>query len=205
MDGFIVLNKPLGPSSHEVTAWAGKLLDSKAGHAGTLDPQAGGVLVIALGRAMKTLLALSECDKEYVCVARFEKDVDAEQLKKTLKEFTGRIYQTPPKESAVRKVMRTRVVHRTKLLEVAGRLALFRAHVQHGTYIRTLCSDMGEVMGNACEMLELLRTRAGPFSEMVTLQDVADEPDKFIMPIEAGVKQLKKIVVRDSAVSAIAH
>ena len=206
MDGWVNLNKPCGPTSHQVTAWVKVILGvNKAGHAGTLDPHAVGVLPIAIGKARKLLIAMAKADKEYVCIARFKAPVTFDEVKNVMKEFRGRIYQTPPKESAVKKVLRARVIHDIKLLEVKSRRALFKVKCQHGTYIRVLCKDIGEVMGNACEMLELRRTMAGPFKEGtgITLQKLKET--RKLLPLEAGIVHLPRIVIRNSAVSAVCH
>lgn len=204
-EGFVVIDKPRGPSSHEVSAWVGKLTGLKAGHAGTLDPQAIGVLPVAVGIGKKVLRALAECDKEYICIARFTPKVPEEELKKAMGQFTGKIYQTPPKEAAVKRVMRTRVIHSLRLLEADGELVLFRVRCQHGTYIRVLCEDIGEVLGVKGEMVELRRAIAGPFTEKdaVFLQTLAD--DKELLSIESGVAHLPKVVVGNSAVGALCH
>ena len=206
MDGWVNLNKPCGPTSHQATAWVKGILGvSRAGHAGTLDPHAVGVLPVAVGRARKLLIAMAKADKEYVCIARFKKPVAFDEVKNVMKEFRGRIYQTPPKESAVKKVLRTRVIHDIKLLEVKDRLALFKVKCQHGTYIRVLCADIGEIMGNACEMLELRRTMAGPFRESdgITLQELKDT--RKLLPLEASLAHLARVVVGNNAVSAVCH
>lgn len=207
LGGFIILDKPAGPSSHEVTAWIKKMLGTKAGHAGTLDPFATGVLVIAVGKAVSLLHTLAHNDKEYIGIMRFEREPQAEQLKQMFKEFTGEIYQTPPKESAVKKQLRTRKIYSLELLEIAGKNALFKTVCQHGTYIRTLAADIGEVMGNKAVLVELRRTRAGTFTEKdaVILQDIADarNPWELVKPVETLA--LKKIVVGNKAVNAVCY
>ncbi|MFC2174952.1 RNA-guided pseudouridylation complex pseudouridine synthase subunit Cbf5 [archaeon] len=205
--GFLILDKPAGPSSHEVTAWVKKLYGEKAGHSGTLDPFAIGVLVVAVGKAVKLLQVLAKSDKEYIGVARFSGKPDEKQLSMAFKEFTGEIYQTPPKESAVRKVLRARNIHSLELLEIEGDYVLFKVKCQHGTYVRTLVKDIGEVIGNAAKLVELRRTRAGSFGEdeAVFLQDVADANNKLgvLQPMEA--LPIKKIVVGNKAVNALAY
>ena len=190
---FLCLDKPAGPSSHEATVWARNILGvERGGHAGTLDPIVTGVLPIAIGSAVKLLRALAQSDKEYVCIAKFKRS--PEGIEKALREFTGKIYQTPPEESAVKKALRTRAIHGIRLLEVDGTRALFKAKCQHGTYIRTLCKDLGEVMGNACEMEELRRISAGPFSEKdcCTFQELKDFGyEKCLLPPEKGLSNLK--------------
>jgi len=206
-DGFLVLDKPAGPSSHEVTAWIKQMYGKKVGHSGTLDPFATGVLVIAIGKAVKLLQAIAKSDKKYVGIARFAGKPDKKVLLELFGEFTGRIYQTPPKESAVKKQLRTREIYSLKLLEIKGVNMLFHVSCQHGTYIRTLVKDIGELMGNKAVLVELRRTRAGSFpeGEAVILQDVADTKDKWelLKPMES--LPLKKIAVGNKAVNAITY
>ncbi len=219
LNGWVVVDKPLGPSSHEVTVWVKEILGAKkAGHAGTLDPNASGVLPIAIGKATKLLKALSKSDKEYIAVAKFENPVDEEELKKIASEFVGKIWQIPPEMSAVKRRLRVRKVYSIEFLEFKSDLVLFKTHVQHGTYIRKLIQDWGELMGNPGGMVELRRIRSGPFDikQAVILQDLKDatvfyeqgvskELEKIILPMEAGVSHLKRITVSDSAVSALCY
>ena len=219
IDGWVVVDKPMGPSSHDVVVWVRDILGVKrAGHSGTLDQNASGVLPIAVGKARKLLLALAKADKEYVAIAEFKEPVDRERLEKIGEEFTGKIWQKPPEKSAVKKRLRIRKVYNLEFLEFKGELVLFKARVQHGTYIRKLIQDWGEIMGNPGKMLELRRTISGPFTvkDAVTLQDLKDavvfkkeglsnKLDSIILPLESGVRGLKSIVVKDSAVSALCH
>ena len=205
--GFLILDKPAGPSSHEVTAWIKKMMGEKAGHSGTLDPFATGVLVIAIGKAVKVLQALAKADKEYIGVGRFDEKPDEKRLSEALIDFTGNIYQTPPKESAVKKQLRVRKIHSFELLEIKGKDILFRVSCQHGTYIRTLVKDIGEIMDNKAKLVELRRTRAGQFTEQesVFIQDIVDAEDawELVKPIES--LPLKRIVVGNNAVNAICY
>ncbi len=158
--------------------------------------------------------------KEYVCLMRLHGDVSREELEKVIREFTGPIYQRPPLRSAVKRTVRVRRVYYIKILEISGRDVLMKVGVEAGTYIRKLCHDIGEVLGCGAHMQELRRTRVGPFKEddtLVTLYDVVDAyklwieegEDKYlkkvILPIEAGVAHLPKVIIRDTAVDAICH
>ena len=99
--GLIVIDKPRGPTSHQVTAWVGEMLGMHVGHSGTLDPQVSGVLVIMLGHAVRLAPVLLRHEKEYVCLMRLHGDVPRDRVEETVRAFTGRIYQRPPKKSAV--------------------------------------------------------------------------------------------------------
>lgn len=164
-DSVIVVDKPPGQASHEITTFVKKITGaSRAGHAGTLDPNVSGVLPVALGRATKLLRYIAGKDKTYVGIVKFRRILERAEVEALFKKFTGELVQTPPKISAVRKVPRKRTVHALKLLELDGRLALFEARVDAGTYIRTLCEDMGKECGGA-RMMELRRTAVGRTAE----------------------------------------
>jgi len=219
--GIVNLDKPPGPTSHEVVAWIKKIFGlNRAGHGGTLDPKVTGVLPIALEKATKVMPALINAGKEYVCLMRLHGSVPEDRLISTINEFIGPIYQRPPLRSSVKRVVRVRRIYYIRILEMDGKDILMLVGCERGTYIRKLCHDMGEVLGVGAHMQELRRTRVGPFREdesLITLQDLVDayymwKEDgnekcirKFIMPVERAVEHLPKIVIRDSAVDAICH
>ena len=167
-NGLVILDKPRGHTSHEISAFVKNITGAKrAGHAGTLDPNVSGVLPIALGRATKLLQYIAAADKTYVGIIKFRNVQAREKIESYFRQFTGEIVQTPPKMSAVRKVPRKRVVHYFSLLEISRenpRLALFEAKVGAGTYIRTLCTDIGKLC-NGARMEELRRIAVGRISE----------------------------------------
>ncbi len=219
--GVINLDKPSGPSSHEVTAWTKRLLGLKhAGHGGTLDPKVTGILPITLEEATKIVQALLLSGKEYVCVMRLHHDAPIDKVKSVLTEFTGTIYQLPPVRASVKRRLRTRRIYYLNLLEINGKNLLFQVGCEAGTYIRKLCHDIGEALSVGAHMQELRRTRAGPFSEnecLVTLHDIAyyleqwnqnkdvSALHRFIQPMEKVLEPLPKITIRDSAVDSICH
>ncbi|MBU0533044.1 RNA-guided pseudouridylation complex pseudouridine synthase subunit Cbf5 [Candidatus Micrarchaeota archaeon] len=176
MDKIIIIDKPPGITSHEITTSVKKIMKvNRAGHAGTLDPNVSGVLPVALGKATKLLRYIAGKDKTYVGIIKFKKIIETEEIEKLFLEFTGEITQTPPKISAVRKVPRKRRIYYIKLLEKQDRLALFETKVDAGTYIRTLCEDIGKKCGGA-RMEELRRIAVGSISEKesVTMQELVD-------------------------------
>jgi len=173
-----------------------------------------------LNRAIKVIPVLLKEDKEYVGILRLHAPVDEDKLRKVIKEFEGPIYQRPPLRSAVKRRVRIRRIYRFDILEIKEKDVLFRVWCEAGTYIRKLCHDIGEVLGVGAHMQELRRIRAGPFSEnnnISTLHDVVDayyfwKEDgneklirKVILPVEFAVSHIPKIIIRDSAVDAIAH
>lgn len=216
--GIIVVDKPRGPSSHQVTAWVGDIIGRRVGHAGTLDPQVSGVLVVMFGGAVRLAPVLLSHNKEYVCLMRLHGDVPREAVDRVAEEFSGRIYQRPPRKSAVKRNLRIRKIQEIEVLDVEGRLVLFRVRCDAGTYIRTLCVHMGYALGVCAHMQELRRIRSGPFDEAtsVSLHELADaavaarEGDpaplrRMVLSPEAAVVDLPKVVIRDTAVDAVCH
>ncbi|RLF36623.1 MAG: RNA-guided pseudouridylation complex pseudouridine synthase subunit Cbf5 [Thermoplasmata archaeon] len=218
--GFINLDKPCGPTSHQVDAWVKEILGvDKVGHGGTLDPNATGVLPIAVGEATKVLQVLLLAGKEYVGVMRLHKDVDEKKIISVCKGFVGEIYQIPPLRSAVKRVRRKRRIYYLEVIQIIGRDVLFRVGCESGTYIRTLCVDIGKKLKSGAHLSELRRTRVGHLKEddSVILQDVKDavvfwkeEDDEsfireIIHPMEYMLDHLPKIIIRDSAVDALCH
>jgi H/ACA ribonucleoprotein complex subunit 4 len=219
--GVINLDKPAGPTSHEVAAWTKKIMHlQRIGHGGTLDPKVTGVLPVTLEDSTKIVQALLHSGKEYVCVMKLHGDAEEARVKNVLVEFQDQIYQRPPLRASVKRQLRTRRIYYIDFLEKDGRNVLFRVGCEGGTYIRKLCYDIGEILGVGAHMQELRRTRAGPFTEnkdLVRLHDVAywfgeweEKKDpailhKFIQPMETALALLPKITVRDSAVDALCH
>jgi H/ACA ribonucleoprotein complex subunit 4 len=218
--GIVLIDKPSGPTSHQVSAWVKDILGiKKAGHGGTLDPRVTGLLPVTLGKATNAVRAVHIGGKEYVGIMLFHSDVTEEKVKEIFSEFTGKIYQMPPVRSAVKREMRVREIYYLELLEMQSRLALFKVGCESGTYIRTLCHDIGDAMGTGSHMQELRRTEVGSFTEddSVTLHDLKDayvywKDDgkdehlrKAILPLERLFGHLPKIVIKDSAVDAVCH
>ena len=110
--GVINLDKPKGPTSHQVSDYVQKILEiKKSGHSGSLDPGVTGVLPVALGRATRIVQTLLKAGKEYVGIMHLHKEVSEDELRKVVKEFTGKIKQLPPIKSAVKRALREREVY----------------------------------------------------------------------------------------------
>ncbi|MBM3231987.1 RNA-guided pseudouridylation complex pseudouridine synthase subunit Cbf5 [Candidatus Pacearchaeota archaeon] len=181
---IINIDKPSGPTSFTVSTYIAKELKAtKASHFGTLDPQVSGVLPIALNRACRLSTFFMNKDKSYVGIIRVHKEISLEELQKEAKKFIGKITQLPPVRSSVKRAVREREVKSFEILEKRDKDFLFMTEVQAGTYIRKLCSDLGEKIGGA-HMLELRRTKAGIFSEnkSITLYEF----DKIIKDYKSG-------------------
>jgi len=219
-NGFINLDKPNGPTSHQIDAWIKEILNiDRVGHGGTLDPNATGVLPIGLGDATKALKVLLLADKEYVGVMKLHKDVSKEKILEVTKSFVGEITQLPPVRSAVKRVKRKRKIYYLDIIRIEKRDVLFRVGCESGTYVRTLCVDIGKKLKSGAHLSELRRTRVGHLLEKdsVLLQDLKDayvfckeDKDeknirKIVLPMEKMLENIPKMVVRDSTVDALCH
>ncbi|KAK4957293.1 centromere/microtubule-binding protein cbf5 [Elasticomyces elasticus] len=223
--GVINLDKPSNPSSHEVVAWLKRMLRvDRTGHSGTLDPKVTGCLIVCIDRATRLVKSQQGAGKEYVCVLRFHESLPGgeAQLARALETLTGALFQRPPLISAVKRQLRIRTIHESKLLEFDNdrHLAVFWVSCEAGTYIRTLCVHLGLLLGVGGHMQELRRVRSGAMQEgdgMVTLHDVLDAQWLYdnqrdesylrsvIKPLETLLTTYKRIVVKDSAVNAVCY
>jgi H/ACA ribonucleoprotein complex subunit 4 len=220
--GLILLDKPPGPTSHEVVAWVKRIIGiSKAGHSGTLDPGATGLLPIGLGEGTKALSILLFGPKEYYALARLHYHIDDNKLDTVISQFVGDIFQRPPQRSSVKRATRIRTIYEIERLERYERLILMRILCQSGTYIRKIVYDIGEILGTGATMVELRRTQVSNLSErkdgLVRMHDLADalelyrheEDDtklrKLIRPIEYCMDGVDSVVVRDTAIDALCH
>jgi H/ACA ribonucleoprotein complex subunit 4 len=177
------------------------------------------VLPVALEEATKVVQGFLYSGKEYVCAMQVHADVPEETVRGVLNEFVGEIYQKPPLRASVKREPRKRSIYRLEVHEIDGRMVLFTCSCQAGTYIRKLCSDIGEVLACGAHMRELRRTRAGPFTEengLVTLHELSSAQSEFeagnpeplraiIKPMEIALSSMPRIEIRDSAVDAICH
>ncbi|BCS28860.1 pseudouridine synthase CBF5 [Aspergillus puulaauensis] len=223
--GVINLDKPSNPSSHEVVAWMKRILRAeKTGHSGTLDPKVTGCLIVCIDRATRLVKSQQGAGKEYVCVIRLHDRIPGgeAQFKRALETLTGALFQRPPLISAVKRQLRIRTIHESKLYEFDNdrHLGVFWVSCEAGTYIRTLCVHLGLLLGVGAHMQELRRVRSGAMDEnkgMVTLHDVLDAQwlydnqrdetylRKVIKPLESLLTTYKRIVVKDSAVNAVCY
>jgi|SRR3989344_2343649 len=217
--GIINLNKPSGPTSHQVSDYVQKILGiKKSGHSGTLDPKVTGVLPIALGKATRIVQALLKLGKEYVCLMYLHRPVSEKDIRENVKKFIGKINQLPPIKSAVKRRLRTREIYSFDVLEIEDQYVLFKVECEAGTYIRKLVHDFGQSLGIGAHMAQLIRVRAGPYDDSTwhSLHDVKDayefymegdekELRKIILPIETAVEHLPKVWVHDSAVDTLCH
>src|SRR4030042_489397 len=219
-NGVIIIDKPNGPTSHQVDSWIKKILGTeKVGHSGTLDPNATGILPIGVGDATKTLPFLLLAGKEYVGIMMLHKDIDEKKIRTVCESYVGDIVQLPPVRSAVKRVRRRRKIYYFDIIQIKNREVLFRVGCESGTYVRTICVDIGRKLGAGAHLAELRRTQVGHIkeSDCVLLHDLKDsfvfyKEDKdessirnILHPVEFILMHLSKIVIRDSAVDALCH
>ncbi len=229
MIGFVNLFKAAGPSSARAVSRVRRIYalyagDRKlaAGHLGTLDPQAAGVLPVAIGKATRLIPLLTDQRKSYVCtlvLGRSTTTQDAhgetveegalpddwpQRLEQTLSNFVGRIAQTPPMYSAARHEGRRlyelarqgkSVERRARMITIYGltllgieppNTARLRVACSEGTYVRTLCTDLGAAIGTPAHMGALVREASGPFVlyEARTLEEIAKAPERALIAPE---------------------
>ena len=218
--GFFLLDKGAGPTSHQVAAWVRDMLGlPRLGHGGTLDPFATGVLPLMSGKAMRLTKQILEQNKTYIAVFQFKNAISGEDLEEVMHKLTGRIYNVPPEISAVRVQVRTRKIHDFSLLDQHEKRIVARIRCEAGTYIRTMARDMGLLLNQPVELKELRREDSGSFSldDCVQLHEIADavwlwkecnEGEallRMLHPTEKLLAGLPRIIVKDSAVAALAH
>jgi tRNA pseudouridine55 synthase len=231
MLGFVNVFKPAGPTSAHVVARLRRIygLHSRdrhigVGHLGTLDPQAAGVLPIAVGKATRLIPLLHDQRKAYVCTLvlgrstttgdAFGEAVEAsavtpdweQRLRDILPQFIGKLEQIPPMYSALHhdgkrlyELAREgkEVERKPRAITIYGltflgadpggsKIARLRVACSEGTYVRTLCEDLGRALGIPAHMGALVREGSGPFVlfESRTLEEVAEHPRESLIAPE---------------------
>ena len=237
MQGLILLNKPEGLTSFSAVSRIKRLAGEKrVGHTGTLDPMATGVLPILLGRATSLSSLMLDADKKYIAEIKLGITTDTDDITGTvisnksvlvsdgdiaeaLKHFIGKITQTPPIYSAIKKdgVRLYKLAREGKTCEIPSReVEIFSlkvlspldesncfkvvAHVSKGTYIRSLARDIGEFLRTGATLSALCRTYASGFSidDCVSLDDLTDENfESFLLSEEKAVTHLPEIQVTE--------
>ena len=237
MNGFLNLLKPPGMSSGAAVAVVKRLCGEKVGHAGTLDPEASGVLPIMVGRATRLLDYFTDKSKSYVAEIAFAGATDTqdaqgtviekcgrvpdrEEIEGILPQFRGDILQCPPAYSALKRdgVPLYALARKGQMVETEGRPTLIRqlelgektgtdgymlyVDCGSGTYIRTLCHDIGRALNAPSHMRFLLRTRHGSFSlenayTIEEIQQAAAEGHlaKMLLPLDHPLQGMPLIHV----------
>lgn len=223
MNGIVIIDKPAGWTSQDVTARLRRVFGTRRiGHGGTLDPMATGVLPVFVGRATRGVEFFGHAEKTYetelllgvatdtedttgTVLTRREVSVTQERLTEVLERFRGEIMQIPPMYSAlkvngqklcdlarkgrqVERQPRPVTIHELTLLSREGDTLRLRVRCSKGTYIRTLCADIGEALGCGGCMQALRRTQAGEYTiaEAVPLQQLleAAEPETYLRDVD---------------------
>ena len=236
MNGFINILKPPGMTSAAVVATLRRLTGGeKAGHGGTLDPEAAGVLPIMLGKAARLFDYLVDKEKEYVAEAAFGAATDTQdatgrvltrgdnyptlaQVEATLPQLTGDIRQRPSAFSAIKRDgqplyalarrgeavdVPERVVHVEEIRltgETPRHGVMLRVRCGRGTYIRSLCNDLGTLVGCPAHMRFLLRSQSGFFTleNAVTLEEAEQAAQEgrlasLLIPMDAPLQHMKRV------------
>ncbi|MBQ7654877.1 MAG: tRNA pseudouridine(55) synthase TruB [Clostridia bacterium] len=240
MNGFINLLKPPGMSSGAAVAVVKRLTGEKVGHAGTLDPEAAGVLPIMVGRAARLLDYFADKSKSYIAEIAFAGATDTqdaqgviiqsptrvpgrEEILAVLPAFRGDILQRPPAYSALKRdgvplyelarkgvevetKARPTVIHALELGEQTGPDGyMLSVDCGSGTYIRTLCHDIGQALDAPAHMRFLLRTRHGAFAigNAVTIEEVIaagekKEIESLLLPMDFPLRPLLRLDVPEN-------
>lgn len=247
-DGVLIVRKEAGWTSHDVVAKIRSLLGGvKVGHAGTLDPDATGVLPVLVGRATRVAEYLVEWDKEYRAVLRLGETTDTEDatgtvlarvdpsrvndqaIREVVARFRGPQQQVPPMYSAVKvggrplykaarsgktveRQPRAVVIHDLDLLAIDGRDVTLNVVCSKGTYIRTLCADIGQALGVGGHLLTLERRRVGPLSieQALTVETIADYGAigtlyAHLLTLDQVLGQLPAVVVTKDQAARVLH
>ena len=218
--GALHVDKPAGPTSHQVSAWARDIIGlERLGHGGTLDPFATGLLTLMTGKSMRITQTVLGQDKRYLAVLRFPKSVETQQIDGAFRSLTGEVWNVPPKESAVSIRVRSRTINDFKRLDSDDRQVVAEISCVAGTYIRTIARDLGLLLDGRVELLELRRTRSGAMhvEQAVSMQQLVDAVWcwrelndtapmlRIVSPIESLLGTRPGLVVQDSAAAAVAH
>ncbi len=218
--GWILIDKPSGPSSHQLAAWARDMLGvEKLGHGGTLDPFATGSLTLLCGTAMRLTSHILKGDKTYIALFTIPDGTRDDALADALAALRGSIHNVPPKESAVKVQVRERRIDTFAIIERIDSDLLTEIVCEAGTYVRTIARDLGLLLGGDVQLSELRRSATGGFTEddAVTMQQLADavhlwkECDddrairKVIQPMETLLASYPNITMKDGAVAAVSH
>ena len=234
MNGIVIIDKPQGWTSQDVTARLRRVFNTRRiGHGGTLDPMATGVLPVFVGRATRGVEFFEHAEKTYETVLRLgittdtedisgtvltEQDafVTGEMLEETLKKFRGEIMQVPPMYAAlkitgqklvdlarkgreVERQPRPITIHELTLLGMEAEGIRLRVCCSKGTYIRTLCKDIGEALGCGGCMAELRRVSAGEYriEEAVPLQVLleTETPEQYLRPVDSMFRNYPRVTL----------
>ena len=233
-NGVIIINKEEGLTSQAVVNRVKRFLGAdKAGHTGTLDPMATGVLPVLVNRGVKASEFMLTSDKHYCAtlllgtttdtedvtgeILSVSEDIpDEDKVLATIESFVGEYLQTPPMYSALKvggkklyelardgveieREARTVTIHSIKAKRLTEKEYYIDVECSKGTYIRTLCKDIGERLGCGGTMKTLERCEASGFtlSDGITLSELeALEVEKRwdrVLPVEHIFREKSKV------------
>jgi tRNA pseudouridine55 synthase len=248
LNQVVNLYKPSGPTSFSMVQSVKRILGvKKAGHIGTLDPMAEGILPICLNQSTRIIQFLSPLSKHYQCTMTlgtatdtqdstgktiFEGDpsqITETQARDTLTSFVGEQKQVPPMYSAKKnkgiplyKLARNGITIERKpvsvhfysidFINMDGNLVEFEAHCSAGTYLRTLCHDIGQKLGCGAHMSRLIRKQVGVFDqdssvspEALETANVNGKLTEVLFPVEKVLGFLPEIRIKDDFIEPLAH
>ena len=236
MNGIVIVDKPQGWTSQDVTARLRRVFNTRRiGHGGTLDPMATGVLPVFVGRATRGVEFFEHAEKVYETVLKpgittdteditgtvlTEQDafITGEMLEEVLEKFRGDIMQVPPMYSAlkvngqklydlarrgkeVERQPRPITIHELTLLGMEAEGIRLRVRCSKGTYIRTLCKDIGQALGCGGCMAELRRVAAGEYTaqEAVPLQELleTENPEQYLRPVDSMFRNYPQVTLSE--------
>jgi len=247
MNGILNIFKPKGISSYQAVKEVRNILGiPKAGHTGTLDPSASGVLLVCIGQATKIAEFLVGMEKHYqgemilgistdsqdsegkiVQRREIKTDIDEKRIIDIFQKFTGVISQIPPMFSAVhykgerlyrlaRKGIEVKrspkeiKIYMLNLMNFNQKTAIVKFEVicSKGTYIRTLCNDIGDELGCGAHLLNLVRKKVGNFSieDSLNLEELKKEKSlgkRYLISIDSALDELDKITVKSEATKTV--
>ena len=236
MNGIVIVDKPAGWTSQDVTAKLRWVFQTRRiGHGGTLDPMATGVLPVFVGRATRGVEFFEHAEKTYEATLRLGITTDTEDISGTvlsetvpdvteeaflsaLEQFRGQIQQIPPMYSAlkvngqklcdlarkgkeVERQPRAITIHKLECIEFSGNTARLFVHCSKGTYIRTLCKDIGQALGCGGCMEALRRVTAGEYTaqEAVPLAELVEaaQPEMYLRGVDTLFSQYPDITLTE--------
>ncbi|MDO8955331.1 MAG: tRNA pseudouridine(55) synthase TruB [Deltaproteobacteria bacterium] len=246
MNGVLIIDKPKGWTSHDVVARVRKvLIIKKAGHGGTLDPLATGVLPVYLNEGTKLVPFNLEGTKDYLATMKLGQETDTldadgkvvgekqgvsctrKEIEEVLERFRGPIRQTPPLFSAIKQgglplykraragqtpslLERETMIHTLILKDVSLPLVTLEVTCGRGTYIRSLCADLGRALGCGAHLVELRRYRSGKFhlDQALSMEDFTrlaeqERVQERILPLKDGVEFAGFITVEERTAEMI--
>ena len=248
MNGILNIFKPKGISSYQVVKEVRDIFNiSKAGHTGTLDPSASGVLLVCIGQATKIAEFLVGMKKHYqgemilgistdsqdsegkiIQKRQAGTDINENKIKDIFQKYEGTISQTPPMFSAahykgkrlyhlarkgieVKRNPKKVKIYQLNLINFyqgVTPIVKFEVICSKGTYIRTLCNDIGDELGCGAHLSNLVRKKVGNFSieDSLNLEELKKKKalgKRYLISIDSALEELDKITIKSEATKTV--